>query len=354
MERTKKSSNAQPVAHNNYRSAKIHRIRLFDPADARKELAKMVDPDDADVIVGDNNISSRYRAIKAIVDDRRGPMRDLVVGTDAMARKAEEVAQETPNFARPISIIVGAIRVSAVSDLPLILPPICLCGAPGIGKTHFLKRIAEALGIPSRTIPLNLSDDIRGQLVGHSPSWSGPRIGAIAQMLVDLPTASPLFIGDELDKLQETHRNDRPFDTFISLLEPENSLMFRDQFLDFPMRADRANWIFTANDPSLIPTPVLDRLFVFHVPELTEAEKRAVVRRRIDARLAELGVFSAKVDEHILNLLSDLPTRKLLRMIDVAIGMAATQGRKRVLPADFQQAAQISPEIQKFRCGFLP
>jgi ATP-dependent Lon protease len=330
-------------------------VRVFDPAAAKAELDQLESRLEAGDIIGDSAIRMRYEMIKLFADDKRSGMRDLVVGDTAMARRVQSIADTMPNFAQPIAVIVGAIKVSQMTSKPMRAPPILLVGEPGVGKTRFMRELADALNVPARPIALNLCDDI-GQIVGHSPSWHGTRVGLLARLLLDSQVACPLIYADELDKIPSTTRSDRPADALISLLEEENSRTFRDPLLDFPMRADRVQWIFSANTLTPIPAPLRDRLLVFRIPALQQAEQRSLVKRRIDIRLEELGTFSFDHDDGVLEALSKFSTRALIRLIDIAIGMAARQNRARLTPQDFSDAMRVldhGDAAQKKCIGFL-
>lgn len=138
----------------------------------------------------------------------------------------------------------------------------------------------------------------------------------------------------------------------ISLLEHENARAFRDQFLAFPLRADHAFWLFSSNETDPIPGPLRDRLFIFNIPALSGAERRELVKRRIDQRFDELGVFSARLTDEVLEGLSTVPTRAMIRLLDVAVGRAAHENRKRVQPSDFASALRMGAPVKK-PFGFL-
>ena len=148
---------------------------------------------------------------------------------------------------------------------------------------------------------------------------------------------------------------ENPVDIFHTLLERENAKSFRDQFLDFPLRADWAIWIFTANDPDKIPATILDRLLVLPVRPLQEEQMRAFVGQRLEEAIGAYGgAFRAELDHQALDSLARAPTREMLRIIDVAIGIAAAAGRARVLPADVLKAEKLCSAITgKRRFGFL-
>ncbi len=63
-----------------------------------------------------------------------------------MIERLSAIKTEAPHFARFVDLVTRAIRTSMRTGTPLRLPPTLLVGAPGIGKTFVLKRVAEAMG----------------------------------------------------------------------------------------------------------------------------------------------------------------------------------------------------------------
>lgn len=343
-----------PGAHGANGRPRVPTIPLFCFEDVIGEWRRLQDGTADDSVSSDQGDAKRRKALESIIQDSRSPERDLILGDDAKAARITEIGETMPNFADVVAIIVGALKASQRGRLPLRLPPLLLVGPPGIGKTHFVNTIANAMQTTARSISLNLLDDV-GHLVGHSTSWRSARIGVIAKTLLDCPTASPIFIGDELDKIPPAWNGENPVDIFHTLLERENAKAFRDQFLDFPIRADWALWAFTANDLAKIPATILDRLLILRVARLDEAQKRAFIRRRIAEVIGAYdGVFRAEINDEALDILARADTRKMFRIVDIAIGLAAAAGRNRLLPRDFEESERLCGQAcEQKRFGFL-
>lgn len=211
------------------------RIALLSLEQVGQELRRLTTDMGGDTLDPGKGDAKRKKALENVIAN--SVWRDLIVGDDAKARQIVRLGTEAPNFADAVAIILGALKASQRAGSPFRLPPLLRAGPPGAGKTHFVNAAATALQTTTRLIPLNLLDDV-GHLIGHFSSWRAARIGVIAQTLRDGPTASPIFVGDELDKIPTAWNGEQPIDIFHTLLERENAKAFRDQLLDFPIRAD--------------------------------------------------------------------------------------------------------------------
>ena len=58
----------------------------------------------------------------------------------------DSLIQELPNFEEPLEDIRKQLALCLSSEDPLELEPILLLGDPGIGKTHFARRLSKLLG----------------------------------------------------------------------------------------------------------------------------------------------------------------------------------------------------------------
>ena len=58
----------------------------------------------------------------------------------------EELFEELPNFSEVLEDIRKHLALCIDSNDSIELPPMLLLGEPGIGKTHFARRVAQLLG----------------------------------------------------------------------------------------------------------------------------------------------------------------------------------------------------------------
>jgi ATP-dependent Lon protease len=83
------------------------------------------------------------------------------------------------------------------------------------------------------------------------------------------------MIVDEIDKAKSDGQYD-PMGSLYTLLEYDTASTFTDEFADVAIDASQIFWIATANDERRIPSPILSRMEVFEVRELTRDEARVI------------------------------------------------------------------------------
>lgn len=185
-------------------------------------------------------------------------------------QRLHQLEVEMPNFHQAIGHLRLALTLQRAGDRRLRIPPLLLAGDPGVGKTYFAMRFAQAMGMPWRVV--NMETATTGTaLAGTELHWSTGGPGAIFDELVKGPQANPLIIVDELDKASTTYR---PTAALYQLLEPGTAVQFRDNAIpEIPLDASHVNWLLTANDLSRVDAPLLNRMQIVHVPEPTRRQR---------------------------------------------------------------------------------
>ena len=290
--------------------------------------------------------------LQRLRDDPRGPMRPILRADAAMIERLRFLAASSPHFAVVTDLLARSMLLSARTGQPLQFPPLLLLGSPGIGKTHYAKLVAGALGTSFVSIPMNMLQD-RGQLGGYNRSWRGSRMGQIAKGLLASETAAPLFFLDEVDKLADAAR-DQPYGILLSALEEQNAQSFIDDYLEIPLRLDHALWITTGNDTAPIPGPVLDRMLVIHVPEPSSEQARIILMSLFRELVRPYGdSFEATLGADVLDHLADANARGAKRVLRLALGFAAQAGRRAIALADVTGAEEICQTSETQSIGFL-
>lgn len=156
-------------------------------------------------------------------------------------------------------------RVSNSHAAGLKVRPMLLVGPAGTGKTRFVRRLAELVDVPLRTVNCGGSADNR-DLAGSASVYSDAEPSAVLRAMRDTGCANPLFLVDEVEKASRSRRNGRVIDTLLSMLEPETSRQWFDECLCVPADLTAVNWILTANDIDGLPEPLMSRLTIVRVP----------------------------------------------------------------------------------------
>lgn len=193
------------------------------------------------------------------------PMPLRRVPRDARQRM-EALAAKAPAFAAPLSEIRRTLALAAHAGRPSPrLRPILLVGAPGIGKTWFARRLAQALDLPFAGLNLGGATDNRC-LQGTARGWSAATPAWPIAEMARLSAPNPLLFLDEVDKAGgQRENNGRAHDTLLAMIEPESAASWFDECLRTTADLRNVLWIMAANETRGIPAPLLSRVSVHQI-----------------------------------------------------------------------------------------
>jgi ATP-dependent Lon protease len=308
---------------------------VFQTHDVERKLAKLPDREH-------EHLRTTYERML-----ERGPDR-FQVKPSGVPEMASLYAQ-LPNFTEVLDDVRRHVALAQDSRDGLEVTPMLLLGPPGVGKTHFAKKLAELLGTGMSLVPMN-SMTAGWLLSGASSQWKGSRPGKVFEALVDGQYANPVMVIDEIDKAASDAQYD-PLGALYNLLEHDTAHAFVDEFAEVPIDASQVIWITTANDERGIPEPIRNRMNVFEIEAPSPEAARQIARQlygsiRADhdwgRRLAE------EPSDDVLDHLATLAPREMRRALMTGFGNARLAGRDQVRVDDLPRVA-----TGRSRIGFV-
>ena len=156
---------------------------------------------------------------------------------------------------------------------------ICFVGPPGVGKTTMAKSIANALNKDFVKISVGGLDDV-SEIIGHRKTYIGSYPGKIIQGLKKVKSNNPVFLIDEIDKMNSNNKSN-PIASLLDILDKEQNNRFVDNYIEEEFDLSKVMFILTANDLSSIPTEIKDRLEIIELNSYTIEEKESIAEEYI-------------------------------------------------------------------------
>jgi ATP-dependent Lon protease len=257
--------------------------------------------------------------------------------------------EQLPNFTDALDDVKRHVALSQDCCDGLEVTPMLLLGPPGIGKTHFARKLAELLGTGMNLVPMS-SMTAGWLLSGASSQWKGAKPGKVFEALVEGQYANPVLVVDEIDKASADAQYD-PLGSLYSLLEHDTAGCFMDEFAEVAIDASQVIWIMTANDERCIPEPILNRMNVFEIEAPSFEAARQIAANLYRSIRGEHGWghgFMPEPSDDLLDLLAELAPRDMRRALMTGFGNARLQHRDTITPDDLPKAG-----ASKVKMGFV-
>ncbi|HUH93197.1 MAG TPA: AAA family ATPase [Casimicrobiaceae bacterium] len=296
----------------------------------------------------EDSAAQRNEGLKGWYDRMRKLGGERYIVKPSSPNSVDDLYHVSPNFAEVIDDLKKYLALAVSGNEAVHFTPMLLIGEPGLGKTYFAKKLADALATGFEFVSMN-SLTAGWVLTGASAGWHNARPGKVAQTLIEGDFANPVIVLDEVDKAGGDHRYD-PMGALYTLLEHDTAARFKDEFIDVDMDASHILWVATANDEAAIPEPVLNRMNVYVIGR---AEGEA-------ARRIALSVYREILDQHswpfppepsdaLLDRLMTIPARDMRKLLLDAFGTARLAGRDFLVPEDIDAKKLCG---RKIRVGF--
>lgn len=265
-----------------------------------------------------------------------GPWRDVVRAPYPSC--LDELHRSFPHCSEVISLVQGYLALCQRSrDCVLRMPPLLLVGDPGIGKTAFIRQLAQLLGTPIVDVCVAaLSAGF--SLAGLDSSYDSAKPGQVWYAL-DTECMSPIVLLDELDKPARDSQS--MLGSLYPLLERHTASRFVDQAVPLPINASYVNWFATCNDVTAVEPALRSRFEIASISAPTRAQMPAVlasVHREMRSEYEWMNGFDIELDDNVMALLAEMTPRELKRSLAKAYALAARAGRRRLAVADLVQS----------------
>lgn len=234
-----------------------------------------------------------------------------------------KLKEQFPNFIQVIDFLVKYTTFKALKGEPIKIPPINLQGEPGIGKTYFSQKIAEALGTEQLNIDISQLMSAH-ELLGLSSRWADPEIGIIlSRLFEDTQYAQPIVLIDELCRAPKgAGKTPSLYNAMLKILDQKTSKKVKDNFLDIHYDASNPIYISTTNNWEELPEALKSRITNFNIEKPNDEEYTVIINHIYRELLEAHNVtynFQKYLNEDVIMLLAKTDLRTARSIIESSV-----------------------------------
>ena len=161
-----------------------------------------------------------------------------------------------------------------------------------------------------------------------------------------------MILLDEIDKLGADYKGD-PTSALLEVLDAEQNNTFQDHYIDLPFDLSDVLFITTANDASVIPGPLLDRMDIIELPSYTHEEKFQIAKRHlVPKQMKKHGLTSKTVkitDDALHELISGYTREAGVRNLERVIASLYRKAAKKLVASEAKRVTvgvkQLEPML---------